>query len=172
MLDHPHRSIGFTISSHGRDSWDWRALHREALAVTRRVLRDEGKAEDAAQEALVRAWRYAHSCDDATRPGPWLRTIAHREALREIARTPAALPTAELPEIADTTTPTGDVDGIVVRATVAEQLGALERELVHYRYWLGYSDREIAATTDLPIGTVKTKLHRARGALRPALAGV
>ena len=42
---------------HGWDSWDWTALSTSCLRETRRVLNSEQDAEEAAQDALLRAWR-------------------------------------------------------------------------------------------------------------------
>ena len=166
MLDHADRSNGFSALSAGPHAWDWAALGREALAVTRRILRDEGLAQDAAQEALVRAWRHAARCADPARPGAWLGVIARREALRIVAR-PGAVPSPE-PAAGDAGAPP-DAEALDVRAAVAARLSELDRRLVHQRYWLGLTDREIAARHGLPVGTVKIRLHRARGTLRGAL---
>src|SRR5436190_3777383 len=63
--------------------WDWTSVHQLALRETRRVLGAGPDAEDAAQDAAIRAWRRRATCHDA--PGAWIRTIARNEALR-IAR--------------------------------------------------------------------------------------
>ena len=60
-------------------------------------------------------------------------------------------------------------DAIDIRATVGRALSDLDRRLLHCRYWLGMTHREIANDCGLPIGTVKTRLHRARGTLRAKL---
>src|SRR5919202_663348 len=52
------------------------------LRETRRVLGHGSAAEDATQEALIRAWRQRGACRDPHRPGPWISVIARREALR------------------------------------------------------------------------------------------
>lgn len=163
MLDHAHRSNGFSNSEEG---WNWASLHQAALSEARRIMRDEGHAEDAAQEALIRAWRYAARCADPARPMPWLRAIARREALRLLAKA-VPVPVDETP---GTVTPaiTRDVE-LDIRAA-ARALPHLDRRLLHCRYWLGMTDPEIATACGLPIGTVKTRLHRARRALRAEFA--
>ena len=62
--------------------WDWKALSDLCLRETERVLGRGADAQDAAQEALVRALRRRHTCDEPYRPGPWVRAIARREAWR------------------------------------------------------------------------------------------
>src|SRR5687768_901421 len=70
----------------GAFDWDWSDLRLRCLTETRRVLGHGGAAEDATQEALIRAWRQRDSCQDPRRPGPWISTIARREALRLASR--------------------------------------------------------------------------------------
>jgi RNA polymerase sigma-70 factor (ECF subfamily) len=53
-----------------------------------------------------------------------------------------------------------------------EHLSAQDRVLVDLRYREGLSDAEVAEATGMPVGTVKTRLHRARGRLKGLLAPV
>jgi RNA polymerase sigma-70 factor (ECF subfamily) len=144
---------------------------REARTEAARVLRDRTRADDAAQEAAIRAWRYAHACRDARRPGPWVRAIARREALRIAAR--GAPPAGESATEAEDHA-AGELDRVVaervdVRRALALTTDVLDRRLLAHRYWEGRSEAEIAALTGLPVGTVKVRLHRARRRLRHQL---
>src|SRR5258705_564498 len=65
-------------------TWDWASGHHLALREARSVLGSGPDAEDAAQEAAMRAWRRRATCRDA--PGAWIRTIARNEALRTVGR--------------------------------------------------------------------------------------
>src|SRR4051812_50121419 len=67
-------------------TWDWATVHRLALREARTILGAGPDAEDAAQEAAMRAWRRRATCRDA--PGAWGRTIAHNEALRTAGAAP------------------------------------------------------------------------------------
>src|SRR5215470_13705498 len=65
---------------------EWGAIHRVCLAEARRILGPGARADDAAQEAIIRAWRH---WDRRTRPDAfagWVRTIARREAYRIAAQ--------------------------------------------------------------------------------------
>ncbi|MGH2868159.1 MAG: RNA polymerase sigma factor [Solirubrobacteraceae bacterium] len=150
-----------------RADWDWEQLRAVALRETRRML-DPDSAQDAAQEAIMRAWRNAGSCVGPN-PLPWVRTIARREALRIIARRspdrlcaddyPAADEDAELTRAAD-------------RVDVARGMAKLaddEQRAILLHYWAGRSDREIATMLDAPVGTIKIRLHRARHKLAQGL---
>lgn len=166
MLDHAHRSKGFINPT---NRWDWASLQRAAFSEARRILRDDGHAEDAAQEALIRAWRYAARCADPAHPTPWLRAIARREALRMLSKA-EPVPVDDADEVP---APSNALhDAIDIRATIGQALSELDRRLLHSRYWLGMTHHEIAHDCGLPIGTVKTRLHRARRKLRPKLAPV
>ncbi len=62
--------------------WNWDLVRAQCLRETERILGRSGTAEDAAQEAAVRAWRRRDSCLTPERPQPWVATIARNEALR------------------------------------------------------------------------------------------
>jgi len=154
-----------------RERWDWSALadvaHREALAVARRP----ADADDAAQRALLRAWRFASSCHAPDRPQPWVRAIARREALRgltdaahraEVALTDDHQPAAEAPA--------GTEDALDVRRAVA-WLEPQDRRLFVLHYWCGLSVVDAARMLRMPVGTAKVRLHRGRGRLRGFLSG-
>src|SRR5919199_4866170 len=76
--DSPRRSPDATSAAR----WDWGAVHAICLREARRVLGADPAAEDAAQEATFRAWRYSTQCRSPDHPVAWLATIARREALR------------------------------------------------------------------------------------------
>lgn len=146
-------------------TWDWSRVHGLALRETRAILGRGPDAEDAAQEAAMRAWRRRATCRDA--PGPWIRAIARNEALRAIARRRDEAPLEDVAELAGDA-PAGD-DSRDLRAAV----GALDhgdRVLLLLRYWADLTQPEVARATALPEGTVKVRLHRARQRLRLALA--
>src|SRR5947209_1335227 len=67
-------------------SWDWAELNSRARQAARALLPDPHDAEDAAQEALTRAWRQRASCRNAGDPGPWLAQITRNEVYRLVGR--------------------------------------------------------------------------------------
>ncbi len=150
------------------ESWDWRALHAVALREARAVLRDDHAAQDAAQEAALRAWRHAAACRTPGAPDTWLRTIARREALRLIRPCALGLDGDRAMESA-----AGPEDErVVLRADVGRAVACLsdrERVVVEQHYWHDRSCAQIAEALELPVGTVKIRLHRARHKLRAHL---
>src|SRR2546429_6409421 len=117
--------------------WDWHALGRRCRLEAFSVLRDRHAADEAAQEAMTRAWRQRHSCRTPSHPDPWVAQIARNEALRLRSRQrmrseredPHREPEPE-PAHADE-----DVllDRLSVRAALA-RLSPEERRLVQLRY--------------------------------------
>jgi RNA polymerase sigma-70 factor, ECF subfamily len=161
ITQHAHQSV----TKRPEAGWDWPALRKLALREAQRILRDQ-RAHDAAQEAVLRAWRHAERCQTPQQPQPWVRAIARREALRIAGRERETL-VLEGP-VRDEL-----LEGADLRVDIARALRDLsrdERRLLHDRYWRDLSERQIAAEQSMPIGTAKTQLHRARAKLRLALA--
>ncbi len=147
--------------------WDWSLVRAQCLREARGVLGTSGTAEDAAQEAAVRAWRRRDSCQTPDRPAPWISRIARNEALR-FARPVRAdfLEEADLPaEESHEDEVLGNTD--IARAL--ERLQGIDRELVRGRFWDDLDYRQLSLRLDITEGTARVRLHRALGRLREAL---
>ncbi len=155
---------------------------RAVFNVCLRTLNDGALAEDAAQEAIVRAWQRA----DTFRGGavlPWLLRIARNRAIdiiRERSRRPASSMDAEPYEMEPTWSTQVHRESPEARALRNEVADALERALAalpeDQRAVVILSDvqgmpyEDVAAATGSALGTVKSRLSRARAKLRQALA--
>lgn len=149
--------------------WDWAGALRECHRETRRVLGSSPKAEDAAQDALLRAWHARGSCRDPCRAGAWIRAIARNEALRTACRREEQ-PVADAGEWCEA--PEADpalVERMVVLEALQEMSGE-DRELLVGRYWLDLTHAQLAHRLSIPEGTAKVRLHRLRKRLRTVLA--
>jgi RNA polymerase sigma-70 factor (ECF subfamily) len=147
-------------------AWDWAGLRRSARLEARRLLRDPHDAEDAAQEAMIRAWRQRESCRSPDAPEGWLRQIARNEALRQHGRV-LARETEPLPE-REAATEAPD-DGLVDRLYLDEVLRTLrgqDRLLVLMRYKFDLPDVAIAERLGIAESTVRVRLHRLKNELR------
>jgi RNA polymerase sigma-70 factor (ECF subfamily) len=151
-----------------RRGWDWAAARTVCLRQARAILGSGAAAEDAAQEALVRAWRMRDNCQTPEAPDPWLSAIARREALRVAARRRER----PLEEAGDPAAPSHEVEA-VLRADVARAVSTLpddDRQLLGERYWRDLTQSEVADRLQLAEGTVKVRLHRIRARLRENLS--
>jgi RNA polymerase sigma-70 factor (ECF subfamily) len=153
-------------------SWDWMRLRARCLREAGRVL-PRSDAEEAVQEALVRAWRRRAACRTPEAPLPWLLQITRNEARRLLTRRARrdhlalAWPIPHDPEIEDPA-----LTGTPTRVTLEQALGRLEvrdRRVMQLRYAEDLTEAEVARRLGLPEGTVKVRLHRARRRLRGLL---
>ena len=146
----------------------WTSAWKAAYAVTA----EQALADDAAQEAMERAFATLDRFDE-TRPfGPWLKRIAVNRAIdhlrqrRRIALVPeehAALHSWAVGDAAD-----DDLRLWAVTDAVAA-LGEGRRIVVVLHYWLDLPLEEIAGLLGLPVGTVASRLARAKAELRRIL---
>jgi RNA polymerase sigma-70 factor (ECF subfamily) len=159
-----------------------RALYREygrlAYSVALRTLGRRDLADEATQQTFVQAWRSADRLDPGRDPGPWLATIARRAAIdiyrREQRRTTDTLDDVAADDPAVTTLPP-DIDRWHDRWQVRHAIDALvhdEREVVRLQHLEGLTHTEIAERLGVPVGTVKSRSHRAHRRLAEALAHV
>lgn len=134
------------------------------------VLGDRTMAEDAVQEAMIRAWRSLRGLRNADRFDAWLhRVLVHacmdaaRRAHRH--RRERELPTS-LVDNADVAKEVADRDAV---ARAFERLSADHRAAFVLRHYLGHSVPEVATTLGVPLGTAKSRLHYAELAMANAI---
>ena len=126
---------------------------------------DDG--EDAAQEALVAVFQHLDQLRHPAALRGWVRAIAAREAVRvarrrSSARAASALPEA-LPSPRDVET-AADVRDLLARLRPEQRAVLVLRDLE------GLDEAAAAALLEVPVGTVKSRLHRARAAFRQGWA--
>jgi RNA polymerase sigma-70 factor, ECF subfamily len=140
----------------------WRDAWRAAFAITgRRAL-----ADDVAADGFERAFAALDRFDERRPFGPWLHRIVANRAL-DVLRAERRLSGDELPEPVDLS-PSHAAGDRSLLAAVAE-LPLERRVAVVLRYGVGMTPKEIAATLDLPVGTVNSRLARALEQLRESL---
>ena len=145
----------------------WGAIAR-LDAAARLILRDPDLARDAVQEALIGAWRDLPGLRDPEKFDPWLKQLTVHsclDLLRRRRRRPVEV------EIDDLTTQGVDdfVSAVADRDRLDRALRRLEpqaRALVVLHYFLGASVPDAAAAVGIPVGTAKSRLHRALSEMR------
>jgi RNA polymerase sigma-70 factor (ECF subfamily) len=151
-------------------------LHRAAVVgVVFRLCGDAEVAEDAAQEAFIRAWSRLPDYRPRAPFRHWLYRIATNVARDMLRREKPTVDIADLPLTAPGHSPESSVirsDRAVQiqQAVLALPLGS--RDVLVLREYEGFSYKEIAETLDIPIGTVMSRLNYARGILRERLAEI
>jgi len=153
-----------------------------------RMVRDRGLAEDLAQETFIKVLNGLASYNPQFRFSSWIFKIANNAAIDQLRRRELdtlsldGSPHATTPEAMRATTPQlGDKGETPLQELEARELGgAIERAIARLRpeyrscillrHVEGHSYEEIARILELPLGTVKTYIHRARNELRGYLA--
>ena len=128
------------------------------------MLDDRAEAEDAVQEAAVKAWRKLRTVREAVRP--WFLAIVANECRSTRRRRWFSVVRRD-----DIDTPirwTDPLDGAELRRAV-RGLSDDQRMVVALRFYLDLPLEEVAATLGTPLGTVKSRLHRAVEKLRATL---
>ena len=150
----------------------YRAYAGMVFAVARRQLGSSELAEEATQQTFVKAWRAAASFDPGRELGPWLATITRRTAIdihrREARRKTVTLESTEaivveLPDHADTA-----YDVWEIRAAI-DELAPAERDIVRLMHLDQLTQVEVANRLNIPLGTVKSRSHRAHRQLAARL---
>jgi RNA polymerase sigma-70 factor (ECF subfamily) len=140
-------------------------------AIAHLILRDAERADDATQEALVACWRDLRALRDPDQFDSWIRRIlvrsCYREARRERAfhRIEMKVGTIGRPDV-DPGSDLADRDEL---ARGLARLDPEQRALIAMHYYVGLPLAETADALGLPVGTVKSRLHRATQALRASL---
>jgi RNA polymerase sigma-70 factor (ECF subfamily) len=141
------------------------------LAVAFRILRDLGLAEDAVQQALVAAWRDLPMLRDVERFDAWLYRLLVNACDREARQSRRWA--ADIREVTfDGRAAADETHAIVDRDQLERAFRRLppeQRSVFVFRHYLGLTVPEIAEQLDLPLGTVKSRLHYATGTLRAAV---
>lgn len=124
-------------------------------------------AQDATQEAFARAWRDWRRVSTHDDPVAWVRTVARRIAISEW-RSGQARGRAYTRHGAVETTASPNDDRVAVVAAL-RRLSPVLRETVALHYLADRSLEQIAQELEVPVGTVKARLHRGRTQLAALL---
>jgi RNA polymerase sigma factor (sigma-70 family) len=160
---------------------------RRAYSLARRVCRDDNLAEDVVQEAFLAFWRDPRRFDPGRGGfGTWILTLVHHKSVDAVRRESVIRrrTVAVVDEVQEWSAPPGpgadqgalqSIEAGQIRDALGD-LPAEQREALTLAYFGGYSQREVATLTGVPLGTVKSRMfsgmRRLRGALGPVLGEI
>ncbi|WP_163971420.1 RNA polymerase sigma factor SigW [Oceanobacillus halotolerans] len=151
-----------------------------------RMIGNAHEAEDIAQEVFIRAYVNIHSFDERRKFSTWLYRIATNLTIDRIRkRKPDYYLDAEIKGTdgldmysqlaSDHRQPDEEVEGLELKQFIHNEIANLPakyRSIIMLRYIEEFSLNEISEIMDMPLGTVKTRIHRGREALRKKLRHV
>jgi RNA polymerase sigma-70 factor, ECF subfamily len=169
--------VGAPESDERLEGW-LRDSYGASLRTAYLILGNRSDAEDAVQDAFLRAWRFRDAITSRSSVRPWLYRVVVNSCY---SRLRVEIPHRDLRapgEAADRLVDQRDAASRIATAfdvrTALRDLSAHLRVVVVLRYYADLSEREIATAIGHPVGTVKSRLSEARrqlarhGALRPA----
>ena len=163
---------------------------RPVFSLIYRMVRDRAQAEDLAQETFIRAFHAIDRYDPAYRFSNWILKIANNRTIDHLRRrvldtvSIEGSPHAATPQEEERTrlalastdeSPAAYVEQKELDGQIERAIGELRpeyRTVILLRHVEGYAYEDIAEILDIPLGTVKTYLHRARAELKERLADV
>ena len=152
-----------------------RLIEAEAPRIYRAVLavvRSPEDAQEVIQDATVRAWRQLDGLRDADIWPAWFRRIAVRQAIDRAGRqSRMRLHEIDLDSMGSEPArdpSSGWTDRVAVTSAL-RQLSTEDRVLLGLRFGADLAVADVAAALDIPLGTAKSRLHRALGRLASAL---
>jgi RNA polymerase sigma factor (sigma-70 family) len=138
-----------------------------------------GAADDIVADTFLDAFRKRHRYDlTVSDARPWLYGIAAnligKHSRSEVRMLRAYVRTGTDPVLAETDAADGRIASAAVRQDLAAALAALtsgDRDVLLMIAWADLSYTEVATALGIPVGTVRSRLHRARARIRAALGG-
>ncbi len=140
-------------------------------AAARLILRDPDQAKDAVQETLVRAWRDLPTLRSPDRFDAWLHRLLYRACIDEARRlrrhrVDVDLTPLDSPLVGDMTSSINDRDQL---DRGFSRLEPEARALIVLHHYLDLPLPEVASVLGIPLGTAKSRLHRALQSMRAVL---
>ena len=167
-----------------RDDLAIAILYRRHTGLLRtvigRILNNDGDVDDQLQEVFLEVWRQAAHYD--VKKGKalgWIVTLARRRSIDKLRKKQAYFRAQERLRAEPEPAPHHGADEEAAASDTAEifrrviaTLPVAQREALNFAYYRGLSQREIAAQTGIPLGTIKTRLELALRKVRAAITAI
>ena len=160
----------------------WEAHHAVAMAVALRLCQHRALAEEITQGAFLLAWRGLPGFKRGSPFRPWLMRILYRHALDVMEKQHIHLRPVSLDELIELERQPRSSPGVCMDGDLQEQVAQREelrqalaqlnteqRRVIALRYGADLTEADIAQVLGWPVGTVKSRLNRARERLRVLL---
>jgi len=151
----------------------YQAVGPKLFSICKRLIRDHASAEDALQDVMVRIWEKSPLFDRTKGDAmPWMIALARSVIFNRLAKKPApalSLSDADVAAVVERLSTSGDP---LLGHDLRRCLGGLsedQRRCIVMAYHYGLSYEELSALSAVPIGTVKSWIHRAIGQLQACL---
>lgn len=173
IQDAPDEMLMLAVQKQCSDSLNelYRRHHSTIRAVIARVLHNEQSVEDLVQEVFLEVWKMAarYSAEKGKALG-WMITLSRRRAIDRLRREQAYYrieerfqkETEQQPGAWTQVKGDFDVENSDMRQilkSIIESLPEAQKTAIHLAFYQGLSQREIASQTNIPLGTIKTRLE-------------
>lgn len=147
-------------------------LYRQMLRAAQSRLYNKNDAGDVVQEAWVRILEHGHTLREANKLIPWARAIASNLASNANRSSKRSQTVYEgNAEYLKGSSPSAEPEIVAILSDALGRLDPAVRTLLLYKFYYGFKDDEIAAALDVPVGTVKARIHRSKARLRSEGSG-
>ena len=149
------------------------AFRRKVFGLAYSFLRDREAAEDVTQDVFIKVWRALPGFDGRASLSTWIYAIARNASLSALRarRSQSSLSDPDVMDAVEAIDPAPSADDIVDRAALlrlVDQLPTKQRQVIMLFYMEEQSHEGVANMLAMPVGTVKTLLHRARARMSAA----
>ena len=179
MRHEPATDLATTLEQvSGGDRVAFRELYRAAgprlFNICRRLMRDHEAGQDAMQEVMVRIWEKSPLFDRTKGDAMgWMVTVARNVIFNRLSAQPAGTLSIDSDDVASMMSALSIEHDPAIGPDLRRCLGKLKEEyrssvILAYHYGLSYD--ELAARAGVPLGTIKTWIHRAIGQLQLCLS--
>jgi RNA polymerase sigma-70 factor (ECF subfamily) len=149
--------------------------HRRLARFLSRFTPRYENVEEIINDTFMAVWRSAKDFRNASQVSTWIFGIAYRTALKSVRRQKHHAAAASLDDHPEQTVDPGEQAELEDWVSHGLNYLPIEQRLtLELAYHMGHSMEEIAAITDVPVGTVKARMYQARKKLRerlPTLGG-
>ena len=150
----------FRVGDDGAVKAVYEKFRGPVFAIALSILRDRDRAADATQQTFLKAWRAASTYDPDRPIKPWIYAIARRAAIDIYRKASRVVVSDEVDAV--TTSPGLETAWEVFEVrTAVDELPDEERQVIKLSHFDGLTHQEIADHIGIPVGTVKSRSHRA-----------